>query len=135
MEFCIFSDMVLCNNMYFNEVINMEMIIHLHPDVFSIVKDGRKDVEIRVNDEKRRKLKIGDDLIFLKRPDNIESIKAKVIDLKYFKNFSEVVDNFEMERIYLKDYSKDDYLSEMRRFYTDEEQKECGVVAIIFERL
>ena len=31
----------------------MEMIIHLHPDVFEIVKNKTKDIEVRVNDEKR----------------------------------------------------------------------------------
>ena len=36
----------------------MEMIVHLHPEVFEIVKSGVKDVEARVYDEKRRKLKI-----------------------------------------------------------------------------
>ena len=46
----------------------MEMIVHLHPEVFEIVKSGVKDVEARVYDEKRRKLKIGDTLVFLKRP-------------------------------------------------------------------
>ncbi len=37
----------------------MEMIVHLHPEVFDIVLNKDKDVEIRVNDEKRRKLHVG----------------------------------------------------------------------------
>ena len=32
----------------------MEMEVHLHPDVFDIVSDGVKDIEVRVNDLKRR---------------------------------------------------------------------------------
>ena len=31
----------------------MEMKVHLHKEVFDIVKDGIKDVEVRLNDEKR----------------------------------------------------------------------------------
>ena len=42
----------------------MEMKFHLHSDVFDIVKDGKKDIEVRLNDEKRRCLNIGDTLIF-----------------------------------------------------------------------
>ena len=48
----------------------MEMVIHLDSDVFYIVKNGKKDVEVRVNDLKRRKLNVGDTLIFLKRPND-----------------------------------------------------------------
>lgn len=114
--------------------INMEMKVHLHEDVFEIVKKGIKNVEVRVNDEKRRKLKVGDTLIFLKRPLEDEEIHAKVIGLDYYDNFSELVDHYEMKRIYLENYTKEMYLKEMSRFYTDEEQAENGVVAIIFKK-
>ena len=112
----------------------MEMKVHLHEDVFEIVKMGKKDIEVRINDEKRRKLKIGDTLIFLKRPLDDEEIRAKVVGLEYYNYFSELVDNYDMERIYLDGYTKEQYLNEMKRFYTIEEQKEYGVVAIIFSK-
>ncbi len=56
----------------------VEMIVHLDADIFEVVKNGTKCIEDRVNDEKRRKLKIGDKLIFLKRPDDIEKIEVVV---------------------------------------------------------
>lgn len=112
----------------------MEMKFHLHSDVFDIVKDGKKDIEVRINDEKRRMLKIGDTLIFLRRPNDDEMIRAKVVGLDYYDYFSHLVDNYDMERIYLKGYTKDEYLNEMKRFYTLEEQEKNGVVAIIFEK-
>ena len=62
------------------------MIIHLDEDIFEIVKNETKIVEARVNDEKRRKLKIGDKITFLKRPDDIQKIDAMIKDLKYYKN-------------------------------------------------
>ena len=43
----------------------MEMFIHLDSDIFDLVKNGKKDVEVRLNDPKRRNLKVGDTLIFL----------------------------------------------------------------------
>ena len=111
----------------------MEMKVHLHPDVFEIIKQGTKDIEVRVNDEKRRKLHVGDTLIFLKRPLEEEQIIKKVKALEYYKNFKELVEHYEMKRIYLENYTKEMYLKEMSRFYTEEEQDEYGVVAIIFE--
>lgn len=112
----------------------MEMKVHLHPDVFEIVRMGKKDIEVRVNDEKRRQLKVGDTLVFLKRPNDDEEIRAKVTGLEYYDFFDTLVDNYDMERIYLSNYTKDEYLEEMKRFYTREEQEKYGVVAIIFSK-
>ena len=111
----------------------MEMIIHLDSDIFDIVKNNSKDVEIRVNDEKRRKLKVGDTLVFLKRPDDDEELRATITDLVYFNNFLEVVDNYPMKRIYLDEYTKEDFINLISRFYSEEEVNKYGVVAIEFE--
>lgn len=111
------------------------MKVHLDADIFQIVKDGVKDVEIRINDNKRRKLKVGDTLIFFKRPADDESITVMVLELNYYRSFRDVVDNYEMRRIYLDGCSKEDYLRKMSKFYTEKEQDELGVVAIIFEKV
>lgn len=110
------------------------MRVHLHEDVFEIVKKGIKDIEVRLNDEKRRQLKVGDTLIFVKRPLDDEEIKVEVIGLEYYDNFSELVNHYEMKRIYLDGYTKEMYLKEMERFYTLEEQQQYGVVAILFKK-
>ena len=83
--------------------------------------------------KKRRKLKIGDTLIFLKRPEEKESIKAKVINLEYFNGLEEVVNNYEMDRIITKDYNKESYIELMKRFYSDEEIDNYGIVVISFD--
>ncbi len=113
----------------------MEMKFHLHSDVFDIVKNGNKNVEVRLNDEKRKQLKIGDTLIFLRRPNEDEKIVARVTNLKYYKNFSELVDNYNIDRLYLSNYTKEMFINELSRFYTIEEQKQYGVVAIEFEKI
>ena len=100
----------------------MQIDIHLHPDVFEIVKNGNKNVEVRLYDEKRKKIKVGDELVFLKRPDDIEKIKVKVTDLKVYNNFEELVDNYDMKRLYLPEYTKEMFLTELLRFYSLEEQ-------------
>ena len=111
----------------------MENFIHLDSDIFDIVKNESKDVEIRLNDLKRRKLNIGDTLIFLKRPDELEELKATITNLVYFNNFSEVVDNYPMKRIYLDNFNKSDFIKLLGRFYSEEEVNEYGVVAIEFK--
>ena len=109
------------------------MIIHLDEDIFEVVKYGTKTVEVRVNDEKRRKLQIGDKITFLKRPDDIEKMDAIIEDLVYYKDFFELVKDYTMDELYLKDYSKEDFINLLKRFYSDEEINKYGVVAIKFK--
>ena len=112
----------------------MEMIIHLDSDIFDLVNNGTKTIEGRVNDEKRRKLSIGDRLIFVNREDDNNIIESIVEDLVYFDNFEEMVEKFDIKYLYKESYTKNDYLDLIKRFYKDEEIKKNGVVAIIFKK-
>ena len=111
------------------------MIIHLDEDIFEVVKNGTKNIECRLNDEKRRLLKIGDSLTFLKRPDDIEKIEVVVEDLKYYSNFKEMMNDYSIEEVYIKGYTKEEFLKLLKRFYTEEDQKQYGVVAIKFKKI
>ena len=111
----------------------MEMVVHLDADIFDVVLNGTKTVEGRVNDEKRRQLKVGDKLIFLKRPDDVEKIEAIVEDLVYYDNFRSLIKDYNIEDVYLPGYTKEYYVELLKRFYTDEEQAKYGVVAIKFK--
>lgn len=109
------------------------MNVHLDADIFDIVKTGIKDVEVRLNDEKRQKLKVGDILTFYKRPNDDEIISKVVKKLVYFNSFYEVANSYEMKRIYLENCTKEDYIKLMNRFYTKEDEEKYGVVAIEFK--
>lgn len=108
------------------------MIIHLDSDLFEIVKCGTKNIEARVNDEKRKRLKIGDQITILKRPADIEQITAIVEDLIYYDNFVDLVADYTIEELYLNKYTKEEYLDLLKSFYSDEEIKQYGTVAIKF---
>ena len=112
----------------------MIMNFRLDSDIFDIIKNGTKDVEIRLNDEKRQKLHIGDKLVFLKRPELKEKIEAYVVGLDYYKDFNEVIDAYSMERIFKAGTSKEELEKIYKRFYSDEETEKYGVVAICFKK-
>ena len=52
---------------------------------FDLVKSGKKKVEIRLYDEKRRKLNIGDKILFN------DDFKKKIKDLKVFNTFEDAL--------------------------------------------
>jgi len=109
------------------------MQIHLDPEIFELVKNGTKNVEARVNDEKRRQIKIGDKIEVLKRPEEIETLWVRVTNLIPYENFEEITANYPIERLYSSDYTKEAYLALFPKFYTEEEIAEYGTVAIEFK--
>lgn len=111
------------------------MNIHLNDDIFNIVLNGTKTVECRLNDEKRRNLHVGDKLIFLKKSNEDEKIESIVTELKYYKDFQELIENYSIEEVYLKECSKEDFINLINKFYTKEEQEQYGVVAIRFKKI
>ena len=79
-------------------------------------------------------LNIGDELLFLKRPNDDESISVTITGLKRFDSFEELVNFYDMERLYLPEYTKEMFLNELLRFYSIEDQKKDGVLAIEFRK-
>ena len=93
---------------------------------FDAIKNGTKDIEIRLNDEKRRLINIGDKIEFT-NIDNGDIILVDVINLHHFDSFNDLFDTFPNKRLGLNDT---DNASIMNNFYTKEEEKEYGVLGI-----
>lgn len=92
---------------------------------FNKVKSKEKDIEIRVNDKKRKKIKIGDTIIF-EHFLTKEEIKVQVVNLYKFDSFKELFSNFDNKRLGLKE---NDTYKIMENFYSKEEEKQ-GALAI-----
>ena len=61
--------------------------MNLYPDAFELIENGSKKVEMRLNDEKRQKLTIGD-LVTFTNTETKEEIIVEVIDLNTFKSLT-----------------------------------------------
>lgn len=93
---------------------------------FKAIKNGEKDIEVRLNDEKRRLINVNDTILF-EHIDTKETIEAKVVALHHFKTFKELFDKFNYKRIGVKE--TDNYTI-MNDFYTKEEQDKYGALGI-----
>jgi len=109
------------------------MRLHLDDDIFKIVKNGSKDIEIRLNDDKRKKLNIGDNLIFINRLNN-EKIEVKISNLEIFSNIDELCNKYDIRRMYKDNVSKEEFIKLINRFYSDKEIENLGILAITFRR-
>jgi ASC-1-like (ASCH) protein len=104
----------------------MEHKMRLVDFAFKAIKNKEKDIEVRLNDEKRRLINIGD-IIEFEHVDTKEIIKVEVINLYKFKTFKELFNKFDNKRIGFND--SDDYTI-MDQFYTKEEQEKYGALGI-----
>ena len=102
---------------------------------FNKIKNGSKVYEIRLNDEKRKIINVGDIIIFKKEPELTETLQTVVKDLVYFKSFKEMVDTLPLEKIGFENLSKDEVESIYYGFYSIENELKYGVVAIKVELL
>lgn len=120
--------------MLINEV-NMEHELKLQPRYYEYILNGSKDIEIRLYDEKRQKINIGDIIILKKEPELNESFKVKVVGLLRYENFDSLFNDFTIDRLADRSMSKSELLEELEKFYTKEKQKEYGVLGIRIEKV
>lgn len=109
----------------------MQHIMNLNPSPFAMVKDGRKTIELRLYDEKRRKLCIGDTILFVNTADSAERIRVRVSAMYLYDSFESLYKELPLlECGYTEsDVCKADPL-DMEQYYSAEEQERYGVVGI-----
>lgn len=108
----------------------MEHILKLQPQYFEYINKGTKRIELRLYDEKRQKINIGDTIIFQKEPDLKTTMKVKVIGLLRYNTFEELFDDYDIEIMADKAMTKKELLNVLEEFYTPEKQKQYGVLGI-----
>ncbi len=102
----------------------------LQPKYYNYMKDGSKRIEIRLNDEKRKRIHVGDKIVFFKEPDLEESLKTEVVGLVQYSNIQELVEDYNISLLADKSEKKEDLLSELKKFYPEEKQEKYGVLSI-----
>ncbi len=111
----------------------MEEVVHrmrLQEVPFVQIKDGRKVIEIRLNDEKRQLIQIGDSIEFVLVNDETRQIQVKVNSLHQFKTFKELFEAFPSEDLGFE--SSVEYNS-LYEYYSPEDEQKYGVLAIGIE--
>ena len=99
----------------------------LHSKPFERIKSGEKVDELRLNDEKRQQIKVGDHIMFSKRSELVEKIEVEVIALTPYKNFNDLYDG--LKDRYSK-WSKADFVIGMHEYYSPEDEVKYGALEI-----
>ena len=107
--------------------------MNLQPKYFDFIKNGTKRIELRLYDEKRQQIKLGDSIEFLKSEN--EKFKAKVIGLLRYETFSDLFNDFDISVLADQSMTKQELLNVLQEFYTPEKQTQYGVLGIRLELL
>ena len=111
----------------------MKHEMKLQPFFFEKLRSQEKIYEIRLNDEKRQKVKVGDIITFRLQPELLKSINTKVMELTYFKSIKEMLEKIPLKDLGFEHANKLDVEEVYRRYYAPEQESKYGVVAIKVE--
>lgn len=102
--------------------------MNLQERYFDYIQTGTKRIELRLYDDKRRQIKLGDEIEFAKS--DTAKLKVQVIGLLLYNSFEELFEDLPIELLADKTMTKSELLGVLGEFYTDEQQQKYGVVGI-----
>lgn len=108
-----------------------EHIMNLTPSPMKNIREGKKTIELRLYDEKRQLISVGDTIKFISTEDTNDTLCVSVEDLFVFKSFAELYDNLPLlECGYTEENVSAASPDDMDKYYPKEKQKQYGVVGI-----
>lgn len=105
--------------------------MRLHNGPFEKIKSGTKTIEMRLNDEKRQLIKVGDFIKFINRVTE-EELTTLVKGIYYYESFDELYKHFDKISIGY-DLEDDADPNDMSQYYSNEDIENYGVVGIEIE--
>lgn len=106
----------------------MTSYMKLHPVPFDKIAEGKKKIELRLFDEKRQKISVGDSLVF-RNTENRDLITATVKALYTFPDFTALYKALSPTLLGYEDNEAAKPL-DMERYYKEEDVNKYGVVGI-----
>ena len=102
---------------------------------FENLEKGTKTFELRLMDEKRQSLKLGEQIKFRLFPTLDHACMMEIIGLLHYPDFDTLLNDVEMSWLGLDDDKKDWQKNVMHQIYTPEEEKEYGVLGIRLQKV
>ena len=103
----------------------------LKPSPFEKIKSGRKTVELRLYDEKRQRISVGDTIRFVNTECESDCVTVVVERLHLFDSFEQLYCTLPLTKCgYSEQEMSTASPNDMEQYYSAEEQSRYGVVGI-----
>lgn len=107
--------------------------MRLQPEEFDNIKMDKKIMEVRLNDEKRKKISPGDIIKFYKLSGASESITVEVEKIHVFFSFKDLYSKFSSSFFGYDNMNLDEILKRIYSIYSHEQEEKYGVILIMFK--
>ena len=105
--------------------------MNLNAAPFEMIEQGIKTIELRLWDERRSLLRVGDEIVFVHTENSKRILRTRVLALHRFSSFEELYRNLPLTKC---GYTEEDVTtadpSDMDVYYSKEKQAQYGVVGI-----
>lgn len=109
----------------------MKHTMRLNSRPFEMIKNGNKTIELRLYDEKRRAIRIGDEIEFIHVDNDNKKIQCIVENTFIFASFKELYKTLPLDKCgYMETELDGAAYTDMEAYYTIEQQRKYGVVGI-----
>lgn len=103
----------------------------LNPSPFSKIESGKKTIELRLNDEKRQLIHIGDEIEFINTEAIEKRLLTKVLSIHRYPSFEELYKSLPLLKCgYTEKNISTAKASDMDVYYSRDEQIQYDVVGI-----
>jgi ASC-1-like (ASCH) protein len=102
----------------------------LYGPYFASIREGRKTVEVRLSDAKRRKINVGDIIEFIEQPELGQTLQVQVVGLREYRSFREMYENIPFREFDCEGWSMQEMLDGTYEIYTPEQETKWGTLAI-----
>lgn len=107
---------------------------HRAEPYFTFVKNGLKTIETRLQKGKYLNIKPGDHII-VNNKEETDEFKVEVLATRKYKTFRELLENEDIKKVFPDEDNFKNALKTPYQFYTKEQEKEFGVLAIEVKRI
>lgn len=108
--------------------------MHLFPEPFSLIAEGKKKFELRLNDEKRQRIEVGDRISFRNCRDPQMRVLCRVTGIFHFPDFAALYRELPLDLCgYTEENIADADPHDMETYYSAEEMARYGALGIGIE--
>ena len=109
----------------------MKHTMHVKPQPFSMIRSGEKTMELRLYDDKRKQIKVNDEIEFCCPESGQTPYTVRVKALHRFRNFAELYATLPLLRCgYTRETLASASPDDMNAYYSPQKQAKYGVVGI-----
>ncbi len=102
----------------------------LRREPFDNIINGIKTIELRLYDEKRQLINVGDKIMFSLIDGFSQQVETVVVKLHRFTSFRELFLTNHFCKCGCGDLSIDEAVERMRQYYTENEEEKYGIIGI-----